>query len=174
VKFDDVWTPLTDGFKTSLSALPNIVAQQKGPIETALENMLTGLADKHGVGFADFLKKRLDETSAVGQRVKDSILNLFNIPKFKLPDFVAPTVDAADKEKKKSQAETFKNAPSENARFLTGVSSSAGDLIQMKIERHGLDSVKATIDNGRKLDRLIDAILRAGGGDLIVQGGTTS
>lgn len=67
--FDWQWTGLLEGFESTLSALPEIMDRQKGPIEQAMENVL---AKSKETAAQDF-DKMLQENAA-------KVQNLFNRP----------------------------------------------------------------------------------------------
>ncbi|MDA8376370.1 MAG: hypothetical protein M0Z50_04710 [Planctomycetia bacterium] len=58
VKFDSLWTPLEEGFKSTMAQLPRIAARTKGPLEQALGSALADATRHYDAGLDDYLKKQ--------------------------------------------------------------------------------------------------------------------
>jgi hypothetical protein len=78
--WSSVWKPLTDGFEATVKELPEIVARQKGDLESALETMVQEMDDRLGKDLQDTITNRMNEAlnstgSVKGfwQRMKDGI-----------------------------------------------------------------------------------------------------
>lgn len=56
-----IWQPLTEGFKTALTELPNIPKKQKSFVTDFLEDQVNGLRNEIGTGFNRFVGDRLKE-----------------------------------------------------------------------------------------------------------------
>lgn len=69
--FADIWTPLTEGFEATVSAFPDIVARQQGPLEQALREQVTGLEQSLGDQFGDYVDQRMNEIADKHKRLKD-------------------------------------------------------------------------------------------------------
>ncbi len=57
VDFASLWTPLQAGFKSTLAALPQIAARQRGSLEQALGSALSGAESRYKSGLSGYLAK---------------------------------------------------------------------------------------------------------------------
>lgn len=74
VSFAELWTPLTDGFESSLKELPNIPARQMGAVEQALDTQLAGLTDSYMQGLDKHLAEKKRQAKETAEAV-DGFLN---------------------------------------------------------------------------------------------------
>jgi hypothetical protein len=73
VSFSDLWTPLTDGFESSLKELPEIAERQMGPLEESLSDQVDGLQANLGAKFEEFAAGRLaDLNKPAAEAVADA------------------------------------------------------------------------------------------------------
>ena len=61
VKFDDLWKPLTDGFKSSLKEFPKIAEKEQSETSKWLGEMATTLEEGLGKEYSDALSERLKQ-----------------------------------------------------------------------------------------------------------------
>jgi len=71
--FEFQWTSLTEGFKSTLTALPQIADRQMGPIEQSLHDQAAAMGQNIAIGYSDFLKRQADAAKTNADRVKDAV-----------------------------------------------------------------------------------------------------
>ena len=59
--FNFEWTPLTEGFRSAITELPNIAAREMGPLEAELSNEVAALSQQIGQDFDAFAAERTQE-----------------------------------------------------------------------------------------------------------------
>lgn len=64
--FNFEWTPLTDGFESSLKELPKIAEREIGGLEAQLASDVNALSSSLAEGFDDFVQRRMDEIFGAG------------------------------------------------------------------------------------------------------------
>ena len=102
-QFLSLWRPLTDGFQTTLSALPQIADRQVGAVEATLRAKQKSLSDAMGDGVAAAIRKQQDQATAAAKAMTDAVSGIFGgakpievrKPKIEKPDpvKVAPLLD---------------------------------------------------------------------------------
>lgn len=91
VSFGELWTPLTDGFKSSLKELPDIPAREMGALEKALDTQVSDLEAKYGQGLGDHLAEKQQQAKDVAKKVTDTFKDLtIQPPKIEKPKIPAP------------------------------------------------------------------------------------
>lgn len=109
----DIWTPLTDGFESSIRELPEIAARQAGEIEQALADSLSQQRGDLREGLAEYLaEQRANVDGAIiglAGLAKDTPKVEVEIPTPQvpnLPEFVTPEVPVAATEPEEKQKAT--------------------------------------------------------------------
>ena len=62
--FDDLWTPLTDGFRSSMAELPDIAAREVGDVEAALRQRSDDLGGEIASGYSDYMAAQAQAAEA--------------------------------------------------------------------------------------------------------------
>lgn len=102
VSFSDLWTPLTDGFESSLKELPKIAERQAGPLEDSLQHQADALRESYGKGLGDYLaehqQKVADSVKAATDAIKPAEIPAPKIdpPKVDIPKIGAPQIEPID------------------------------------------------------------------------------
>jgi tape measure domain-containing protein len=95
VKFGDIWTPLTEGFKSEAQSWPGIAARVAGPLEKGLTDQFNQLSDKFGTGLGDHLANNTQKAAAIVKTTTKGITSAIDkatkpekieVPKIPKPD----------------------------------------------------------------------------------------
>lgn len=127
VSFAELWTPLTDGFQSTLSELPKIAERQAGPLEKSLSDSVAGLQKGMGESLNEYLKKQNDKAKSATDGLKSSLGDLGQGLKYAAIQIPKPTADATAPQKPDTQpAQTTAAAATKRADAI--VSESAASL----------------------------------------------
>lgn len=96
VNFSDLWTPLTDGFKSALKELPNIPERQMGALESALDGQVKTLQDKYGDGLGKFLGDKAGAAKDQAAKLVGGIKSVIDGSAIKPPVVGKPTIPNPD------------------------------------------------------------------------------
>jgi hypothetical protein len=69
--FQDLWTPLTEGFKATVSELPDIAKKQESALAESLGGQVTALENQIGKDFSEFLAERLGQIDADAEAIRE-------------------------------------------------------------------------------------------------------
>lgn len=71
-KLELAWTPLTDGFVSSLKSMKDVPARAIGPVEAALQSRVDGLGNTLKTGMQEVIQERLAALDAFGKQVDEA------------------------------------------------------------------------------------------------------
>lgn len=88
-KFDDIWTPLTDGFKATLTEMPRIAERQAGPVEKSLQQQADRAAQSYTQGLGQYMAEHMARDSKVAKALEGTVSGA--VAALKTPAIPAPT-----------------------------------------------------------------------------------
>jgi tape measure domain-containing protein len=87
VSFSDLWTPLTDGFESSIKEMPAIAEREVGAFEASLSQQVTDLENKFGDGLAAKIMGNAGDAAATADGINKAINTITG------KDIPTPTVE---------------------------------------------------------------------------------
>jgi hypothetical protein len=124
---DFKWTGLTEGFKSSIKELPDILEREKGPLEQQLEQMQQDLADGIVNGADENIRKRVGQIPDLMAAIKSGLTSAAG----GADDFLGHLFGATGG---KGNARIDIDLPTlESDRFTTGVQASAQEDLKSEL-----------------------------------------
>lgn len=140
VSFDELWTPLNEGFVATLSELPNIAERHKGPFERVLESQIASIHQGLSGSLSGFIEQELERSKETSKGFGDWIGSIG----LSLPDVARDQLDRSDLEDFEDGLLDIGNAADNAAQQMKKL----GDSAEIDIARAGIGLAPTILGSG--------------------------